>query len=312
MTESDTNEVVNDEAALETEFNLIPERRSTYVPFGHFNDVRAIINSNRFVPIYITGLSGNGKTMMVEQVCAVLQRECVRVNVTGETDEDDLLGGFRLKDGETVWEDGPAVTAMRRGAVLLLDEVDLGTFKLMCLQPMLEGNPVYLKKINKVVHPKAGFTVVATANTKGQGSMSGKFIGTNVMNEAFLERFSFTLEQEYPTKRVESNILKKVLKENGTEDAAFVDLLVRWADLTRKSYFDGACSEIISTRRLVHICQAFAIFGQKREKAIQLCLNRFDDETKNSFMEFYEKIDETIGSDKDKDEEEEPAKSTEW
>lgn len=311
MTEN-TNVVTNDEVVRdEVGFNLIPERRNTYVPFGHFNDVRAILNSGKFVPLYITGLSGNGKTMMIEQVCAVLNREMVRVNVTGETDEDDLLGGFRLKDGATVWEDGPVITAMKRGAVLLLDEVDLGTYKLMCLQPILEGNAVYLKKINQTVHPAPGFTVVATANTKGQGSMSGKFIGTNVMNEAFLERFAFTLEQEYPTKRIESNILKKVLKENGTEDANFVDLLTRWADLTRKNYEEGACSEIISTRRLVHICQAYAIFGQKREKAIQLCLNRFDDETKESFMTFYGKIDETIAQDR-QDDDVVAKEGTEW
>ena len=309
MTDTNVAETMTEE---NTEYSLVPERRSTYVPFGHFNDVRAILNSNRFVPLYITGLSGNGKTMMIEQVCAVLNRELVRVNITGETDEDDLLGGFRLKDGATVWEDGPVITAMKRGAVLLLDEVDLGTYKLMCLQPILEGNAVYLKKINETVHPAPGFTVVATANTKGQGSMSGKFIGTNVMNEAFLERFAFTLEQEYPTKRIESNILKKVLKENGTEDAQFVDLLTRWADLTRKNYEEGACSEIISTRRLVHICQAYAIFGKKREKAIQLCLNRFDEETKESFMTFYSKIDETIATDREKDSDVENEVGTEF
>lgn len=274
--------------------NLVPKRNKNFVAWGHFKDIRAIIMSQKFVPVFVTGLSGNGKTFMVEQVCASIGKECVRVNVTRETDEDDLLGGFRLKDGNTVFEDGPVVTAMRRGAVLLLDEVDLGTEKLMCLQPILEGNPVYLKKINEVVEPAPGFTIIATANTKGQGSISGKFIGTNILNEAFLERFSFTLEQEYPTPATEKNILNKQLSDDGCEDPDFTDVLVQWANLTRESYASGACSEIISTRRLIHICQAYSIFGMKREKAVKICLNRFDDDTKDSMFEFYSKIDEKI------------------
>ena len=275
------------------ELSLVPEKAVGYVPFGHFADVRSIIKSRKFYPTYITGLSGNGKTMMVEQICAVEKREMVRVNITIETDEDDLIGGFRLVNGETVWQDGPVITAMSRGALLLLDEVDLGSNKLMCLQPVLEGKAVYLKKTNRVVHPTAGFNVIATANTKGKGSDDGRFIGTNVMNEAFLERFSITMEQEYPAAKIESKILNNVLGSSGIENTEFVDKLVMWADVIRKSFYEGALSEIISTRRLVHICEAYAIFNQNKVKAIELCLNRFDVDTKNAFLELYRKVDET-------------------
>ena len=275
-------------------FTLVPEKATGYVPFGNFNDVRQILKSRKFYPMYITGLSGNGKTMMVEQVCAQEKRELVRTNITIETDEDDLLGGFRLQDGKTVWQNGPVVVAMERGAVLLLDEVDLGSNKLMCLQPVLEGKPIYIKKINKVITPAVGFTIVATANTKGKGSDDGRFIGTNVMNEAFLERFSITMEQEYPSVKVEQKIVSNALAANGLADNDFVEKLVTWADVIRKSFYEGAVSEIISTRRLVHICEAYAIFNQDREKAIQLCLNRFDIDTKNSFMDLYKKLDEKI------------------
>ena len=276
------------------EVSLVPEKANGYVPFGNFSDVRSIIKSKKFYPAYVTGLSGNGKTMMVEQVCAVEKRECVRVNITIETDEDDLIGGFRLVDGATVWQDGPVIVAMQRGAILLLDEVDLGSNKLMCLQPVLEGKSVYLKKINRLVHPENGFNVIATANTKGKGSDDGRFIGTNVMNEAFLERFSITMEQEYPSTKIETKILNNVLGASGIESAEFVEKLVTWADVIRKSFYEGALSEIISTRRLVHICEAFAIFNQNRMKAIELCLNRFDVDTKNAFMELYKKVDETV------------------
>ena len=276
------------------ELSLVPEKASGYVPFGNFADVRSIIKSRKFYPAYITGLSGNGKTMMIEQVCANEKRECVRVNITIETDEDDLIGGFRLVNGETVWQDGPVITAMSRGAVLLLDEVDLGSNKLMCLQPVLEGKAIYLKKTNRVVHPAPGFNVIATANTKGKGSDDGRFIGTNVMNEAFLERFSITMEQEYPAAKVETKILNNVLQASGITATEFVDKLVTWADVIRKSFFEGALSEIISTRRLVHICEAYAIFGENKVKAIELCLNRFDVDTKNAFLELYKKVDETV------------------
>ena len=276
------------------ELSLVPEKAVGYVPFGNFADVRSIIKSRKFYPAYITGLSGNGKTMMVEQICAAEKRELVRTNITIETDEDDLIGGFRLVNGETVWQDGPVITAMSRGAVLLLDEVDLGSNKLMCLQPVLEGKAIYLKKTNRVVHPAPGFNVIATANTKGKGSDDGRFIGTNVMNEAFLERFSITMEQEYPSAKVEAKILNNVLGASGITNTDFVDKMVTWADVIRKSFYEGALSEIISTRRLVHICEAYAIFGENKIKAIELCLNRFDVDTKNAFMELYKKVDETI------------------
>jgi len=274
--------------------NLVPSKATGYVPFGHFNDIRSIIRSKRFYPTYVTGLSGNGKTMMIEQICANEGRELVRANITKETDEDDLIGGFRLLDGKTVWQNGPVLVAMERGSVLLLDEVDLGDAKLMCLQPILEGKSVYVKKINKVVFPAVGFTIVATANTKGKGSDDGRFIGTNVMNEAFLERFSITFEQEYPALKVEQKIINNVFAENGIEAKDFADKLVQWADVIRKSFYEGAVSDIISTRRLVHIAQAYTIFGQDREKAIKLCLNRFDIDTKNSFLDLYMKLDDTL------------------
>ena len=228
--------------------------------------------------------------MGVTQACAENRRELIRVNITIETDEDDLLGGYRLKDGQTVWQNGPVIEAMERGAVLLLDEIDLASNKIMCLQPILEGSGVFVKKINKFVKPKDGFNVIATANTKGQGSDDGKFIGTNVLNEAFLERFPITFEQSYPTMKIEKKILTNTLKAAGKTDDKFIDKLTTWADVIRKTYFDGGVDEIISTRRLVHITQAFAIFDNKM-KAIQMCTNRFDDDTKNSFVELYTKVD---------------------
>lgn len=275
-------------------FSLVPSKATGYVPFGNYNDVRSIIQSGKFYPTYVTGLSGNGKTMMIEQICAQEKKEMVRANVTKETDEDDLIGGFRLIDGKTVWQNGPVIVAMERGAILLLDEVDLGDAKLMCLQPVLEGKPIYLKKINRVVSPAPGFNIIATANTKGKGSDDGRFIGTNIMNEAFLERFSITFEQEYPPVKTEAKILSNVLASSGIEDAKFVDILVNWADMIRKAFYDGAVSDIISTRRLVHICEAYAIFGRDREKAVKLCLNRFDVDTKTGFMDLYMKLDDTV------------------
>ena len=270
--------------------NIVPEKDKTFVSFGNYKDLKSIVNSNKFYPVFITGLSGNGKTMGITQACAETNRELVRVNITIETDEDDLLGGYRLKDGDTVWQNGPVIEAMERGAVLLLDEIDLASNKIMCLQPILEGNGVFVKKINKFVSPKPGFQVFATANTKGQGSDDGKFIGTNVLNEAFLERFPITFEQSYPKPSVEEKILQNVLSSSGKSDNEFCNKLVTWADVIRKTYFDGGIDEIISTRRLVHIVQAFTIFND-RLKSIELCTNRFDDETKNSFVELYTKVD---------------------
>ena len=270
--------------------NIVPQKDPVFVSFGNYPDVKSIIQSSKFYPVFITGLSGNGKTMGVTQACAELKKELIRVNVTIETDEDDLLGGYRLKDGQTVWQNGPVIEAMERGALLLLDEIDLASNKIMCLQPILEGSGVFVKKINKFVKPKAGFNVIATANTKGQGSEDGKFIGTNILNEAFLERFPVTFEQKYPTQKIEKKILSNTLKAAGKSDEKFIDKLVTWADVIRRTFFDGGVDEIISTRRLVHITQAYAIFGDK-VKAIQLCTNRFDDDTKNSFVELYTKVD---------------------
>jgi hypothetical protein len=273
--------------------NLIPEKDDTFVSFGSFSDVKKIISSRLFYPVFITGLSGNGKTFCVEQACAQLGREIIRVNITIETDEDDLIGGFRLVNGETVWHNGPVIEALERGAVLLLDEVDLASNKILCLQSILEGKGVFLKKIGKYVKPAVGFNVIATANTKGKGSDDGRFIGTNILNEAFLERFPITFEQSYPSAKVESDILRKVAEQLDCYDADFVDRLVAWGEIIRKTFYDGGVDEIISTRRLVHIIRAFSIF-KKRSKAIEVCVNRFDDETKSSFMELYAKIDATV------------------
>ena len=276
--------------------NIVPKKDPVFVSFGNYPDLKSVIKSNAFYPVFITGLSGNGKTMGVTQACAEAKKELIRVNITIETDEDDLLGGYRLKDGQTVWQNGPVIEAMERGALLLLDEVDLASNKIMCLQPILEGSGVFIKKINKFVEPKAGFNVVATANTKGQGSEDGKFIGTNILNEAFLERFPVTFEQKYPSISIEKKILNNTLKSMGKSDVKFVDKLTTWADVIRKTYFDGGVDEIISTRRLVHITQAFAIFDNKM-KAIQMCTNRFDDDTKNSFVELYTKVDAGANAD---------------
>jgi hypothetical protein len=267
------------------EQNLIPQKDDSFVKFGNFTDLKKIIQSRLFYPTFITGLSGNGKTFSVEQACAQLDRELIRVNITIETDEDDLIGGFRLVDGATVWHNGPVIEALQRGAILLLDEIDLASNKILCLQSILEGNGVFLKKIGKFVRPTAGFNVIATANTKGKGSDDGRFIGTNVLNEAFLERFPVTFEQSYPTPAQEKNILMKL-----SEDSDFCGRLVDWADIIRKTFYDGGIDEIISTRRLVHIIRAYKIFGNKA-KAIDVCTARFDDETKQAFLELYDKVD---------------------
>ena len=274
--------------------NLIPVKDDTFVNFGNFTDIKKVVSSGLFYPAFITGLSGNGKTFGVEQACAQLKRELIRVNITIETDEDDLIGGFRLVNGETVWHNGPVVEAMERGAILLLDEIDLASNKIMCLQSILEGKGVFLKKIGKHIAPKAGFNVFATANTKGKGSDDGRFIGTNVLNEAFLERFPITFEQEYPTVTVENKILTNVAKSLNIpmigEHIEFIAHLCNWSDIIRKTFADGGIDEVISTRRLVHIMKAYSIFG-KKEKALKVCLNRFDDETKSTFVELYDKID---------------------
>jgi hypothetical protein len=271
--------------------NLIPTIDPLFTPFGNFNLVKDVVKSKMFYPLYITGLSGNGKTLSVEQACASTKREVIRINFTVETDEDDLIGGFRLVDGETKFFKGPVIKAMELGAVLLCDEIDLANpAKVMCLQSILEGGGYFIKKTGEYVTPASGFTVVATANTKGKGSEDGRFIGTNVMNEAFLERFPITVEQQYPTPAIEKKIVSAVFADLKVNDAEFVEKLVDWADIIRKTFYDGGVDEIISTRRLVHIAKAYSIFGD-RMKAIQMCINRFDDDTKVSFADLYSKID---------------------
>ena len=288
-------------AVAPVEENFVPDKDPNYVPFGNFSDVKRIINSNMFYPTFITGLSGNGKTLSVEQACAQLNRELIRVNITIETDEDDLIGGFRLVNGETAWHNGPVVEALERGAVLLLDEVDLASNKILCLQSILEGKGVFLKKIGEYIQPSAGFNIIATANTKGKGSDDGRFIGTNVLNEAFLERFPITIEQDYPSVVTETKILTKVSESLNIpmigEHKAFITHLCNWADIVRRTFNDGGVDEIISTRRLTHIIRAYSIFGNK-EKAVQICLNRFDEETKESFWSLYTKLDDTVDTSK--------------
>jgi hypothetical protein len=271
--------------------DMIPLKDGNYVPFGFFRDMKSIIQSRIFYPVFVTGLSGNGKTTMVEQVCADLKRECVRVNVSVETDEDDLIGGNTLIDGNIVYREGPVLLAMKRGAVLLIDECDRGSNKLMCLQAILEGKPYFNKKTGEVIHPSAGFTIIATANTKGRGTDDGRFIAAQILDEAFLERFAITVEQEFPGVKVEKEIIMNKMTELKVVDNEFADLLVTWADIIRKTFTEGGVDEIISTRRLIHIVKAYAMFRKNRVKAIELCINRFDDETKSAFMDLYNKVD---------------------
>ena len=273
--------------------NLIPAKFEGFVPWGNHNNLKKIVKSGLFYPVFVTGLSGNGKTLMIEQIHAELGKELIRVNITIETDEDDLLGGFRLVNGETKFVPGPVIEAMERGCTLLLDECDLGSNKLLALQPVLEGKGVFLKKVNKWVTPKEGFNVMATANTKGKGSEDGRFIGTNVLNEAFLERFAITIEQPYATTSTEKKIVLGSMKKYGATDETFAENLVTWAEVIRKTFYDGGVDEVISTRRLDHIVKAFAIFGDKMQ-SIELCVARFDEDTKASFLDLYTKIDAGI------------------
>ena len=284
------NTTVNLVATNMEKQNLIPSKFVGFVPWGHHSTIKQIVQSGLFYPVFVTGLSGNGKTLMIEQIHAEMNKELIRVNITIETDEDDLLGGFRLVNGETKFVPGPVIEAMERGCTLLLDECDLGSNKLMALQPVLEGKGVYLKKVNKWVTPKAGFNVMATANTKGKGSEDGRFIGTNILNEAFLERFAVTIEQPYATAATEKKIVLGSMKKYGSVDTEFATNLITWAEVIRKTFFDGGVDEVISTRRLDHIVKAFAIFKDKM-KAIELCVARFDDDTKQSFLDLYTKVD---------------------
>ena len=290
---SETTEAVSTVNLVATNMekqDLVPSKFDGFVAWGNFSLVEKVVKSGMFYPIFVTGLSGNGKTLMIEQVHAKLKKELIRVNITIETDEDDLLGGFRLVNGETKFVPGPVIEAMERGCTLLLDECDLGSNKLLALQPVLEGKGVFLKKINKWITPKDGFNVMATANTKGKGSEDGRFIGTNILNEAFLERFAVTMEQPYAAAKTELRIVKGSMEKYGSVDEEFATNLVTWAEVIRKTFFDGGVDEVISTRRLDHIVKAFAIFGDKMQ-AIELCVARFDDDTKASFIDLYTKID---------------------
>ena len=278
--------------APSTDVSLVPVKNDTFVPWGHHDDISTILKSKQFAPVYITGMSGNGKTTMVEQICAASGRECIRVNITAETDEDDLIGGFRLINGETKFVFGGVVQAMQRGAILLLDEIDLGTERMMCLQPVLEGKGIYIKKIGMFVKPAQGFNVVATANTKGKGE-SDRFVGTRCMNEAFLDRFSYWFEQDYADKAVEARIIIRKMKAYGKEDKEFAQYLVKWAETIRLGFKEGGLDDIITTRRLEEVCKAFAIFSDK-QKAIKLTLTRFDPATQEAFYNLYTKIDPTI------------------
>jgi hypothetical protein len=293
LTIEETRDQLETQFPDQEEMNIIPLKDNSFVPFGNFTDLKKIISSRLFYPTFITGMSGNGKTFSVEQACAALGRELIRVNITIETDEDDLIGGFRLVDGSTVWHNGPVIEALERGAILLLDEVDLASNKILCLQSILEGKGVFLKKTGRYVRPAAGFNVIATANTKGKGSDDGRFIGTNVLNEAFLERFALTFEQEYPTPKIETKILEKIGANIGVTDLEFCAKLADWADVIRKTFADGGVDEIISTRRLSHIIRAYSIWGD-RYKAIKVCVNRFDEETKTPFLDVYTKLDEKV------------------
>ena len=277
VVETQPKELVQAQLRVDVD-NLVPEKDATFVPFGFYKDLKKVLSSSMFYPIFISGLSGNGKTTMVEQVCANLKREAIRVNISIETDEDDLIGGNTLVDGNVVYREGPVLTAMKRGAVLILDEVDRGSNKLMCLQAILEGKPYFNKKTGETVTPAPGFNLVATANTKGRGSDDGKFISANILDEAFLERFAITVEQEYPTMATEKKIVLKKMEKVNNVDEEFATHLVTWSDVIRKTYYEGAIDELISTRRLEHIVNAFAVFGDK-QKAVQLCVNRFDQDT---------------------------------
>ena len=292
-TTGEENAVVNLLASNMEKQNLIPAAFEGFVAWGNFSKIEKVVKSGLFYPIFVTGLSGNGKTLMIEQVHAKMKKELIRVNITIETDEDDLLGGFRLVNGETKFVPGPVIEAMERGCTLLLDECDLGSNKLLALQPVLEGKGVFLKKINKWIIPKDGFNVMATANTKGKGSEDGRFIGTNILNAAFLERFAITMEQPYATAATEKKIVVNSMKKYGEVDEGFATNLITWAEVIRKTFYDGGVDEVISTRRLDHIVKAFAIFGNKME-AIELCVARFDDDTKESFLDLYTKIDAGI------------------
>ena len=288
-------EMIKGVSSVSNDEVFVPNYDPTFVPWGNFTEIVKVLKSKMFYPTFVSGLSGNGKTFQIEQACAKLNREYVRVQISPETDEDDLIGGFRLIKGETVFQKGPVIKAMEAGAVLMIDEIDRGTNKIMCLQGVLEGKPVLIKKTGEVVEPKDGFNIIATANTKGKGSEDGRYSGASVIDDAFLERFTITLEQTFPTMATEEKIIIKHMLKYENVDLEFATLLVGWADAIRKTFYDEGIDEVISTRRLCHIVQTFSIFG-KRDKAIALCVNRFDEDTKAAFIDLYEKVDATINA----------------
>jgi len=288
-------EMIKGVSSVSNDEVFVPDFDETFVPWGNFSEIIKVLKSRMFYPTYVSGLSGNGKTFQIEQACAKLNREYVRVQISPETDEDDLIGGFRLIKGETVFQKGPVIKAMEAGAVLMIDEIDRGTNKIMCLQGVLEGKPVLIKKTGEVIKPKEGFNIIATANTKGKGSDDGRYSGAQIIDDAFLERFTITLEQTFPTVAIEEKIVMKHMKKFEVMDEEFAKLLVGWADAIRKTFYDDGIDEVISTRRLCHIVQTFSIFN-KRDKAIALCVNRFDEDTKLAFIDLYEKVDATINA----------------
>jgi midasin (ATPase involved in ribosome maturation) len=280
------NSIVNTDA-------YIPQSDPTYIRWGEFSDIMTVIKSGSFYPIFIAGLSGNGKTMMVEQACAAADREYIRVQISPETDEDDLIGGFRLLNGETVFAKGPVIKAMERGAILLIDEIDRSSNKIMCLQGVLEGKPIMIKKTGEVILPSPGFNVIATANTKGKGSEDGRFVAATIIDEAFLERFVCTIEQTYPPLATERKIVVKHMEKYNAVDEEFAERLTTWSEVIRKTFADGGVDEVISTRRLCHIAHTFSIF-RDRLKSIDMCISRFDDDTKIAFADLYSKIDASV------------------
>ena len=279
-------------ASVSNDEVYVPAVDPTYIKWGEYTTIMKIIKSNMFFPTYIAGLSGNGKTMMVEQACAKTKREYVRVQISPETDEDDLIGGFRLVNGETVFQKGPVVKAMERGCILLIDEIDRATNKIMCLQGVLEGNPILLKKTGEVVTPADGFNVIATANTKGRGSDDGRFTAASIIDEAFLERFVCVIDQAFPQPTIEKKIVEKHMAKFGVEDTEFAEKLIAWSNVIRKTFEAEGVEEVVSTRRLCHIVKSFSIF-EDRMKAINMCISRFDEETRTAFLDLYTKIDES-------------------
>lgn len=271
--------------------DCIPQKDALFVAYGHYDTVKRIIGSRRWAPSYVVGPSGCGKTYAYQQACADLKREYYEVQITTETTEDDLLGGFRLVNGETKFIYGPVTLAMMRGGFLVLDEIDQATSKVMCLQQVLNGKPVFLKKINQWVKPAEGFNVGATANTKGNGDDTGRFVGANPLNVAFRDRLSgMCFVADYPTPAVEKKILNKAMAVAGVDDAEFAALLVDWAGMIRKTNREGGLDETMTTRRLVQIAQNLSILGE-RTLAVELGINIYDEITREAMLSLFQKID---------------------